>query len=202
MVALETKRYVYRAASGPKGPGVLEDYSQKIDFIGKLSPQVKAHLNIRAKSYGMGYFNSKKRFEEDVGIHRCDTSSRTIREAFARSRLIVCTYPQTTFSEGMHSGIPTIMLYSEKLWQLDSFFSGLLTELKDNGVIFSDPASAARHVNEIWKNPDEWWAQPDVTKVREMFFDMCGRVRADWLHEWEQFFRNELSGDNNVGSET
>ena len=94
------------------------------------------------------------------------------------------------------------MLYSEKLWQLDSFFGGLLTELKDNGVIFSDPASAARHVNEIWKNPDEWWAQPDVTKVREMFFDMCGRVRADWLHEWEQFFRNELSGDNNVGSET
>ena len=146
----------------------------------------------------MGHFKSKNRFEEDLGMHKVIPGSISIREAFARSRLIVCTYPQTTFSEAMHSGIPTIMLYSEKLWQLDSFFAGLLSELKGNGIVFSDPEAAARHVNEIWHDLDEWWAQPDIRNVREMFFDMCARVRPNWLNEWTQFFRSELPTSNDV----
>ena len=166
-----------------------------MDFIGELSPEVKASLSIRARSNGPGWFQSKNRFENDVGIHTSSPSSRTLRDAFARSRLIVCTYPQTTFSEAMHSGIPTVLLYPEKLWQLDNAFGDLVRELRKSRVVFSDPIKAADHVNEIWKDADEWWARADTARVREMFFDLCGRVRSDWLNEWVEFFENESRVD-------
>ena len=130
-----------------------------------------------------------------VGIHTSSPSSRTLRDAFSRSRLIVCTYPQTTFSEAMHSGIPTVLLYPETLWQLDNAFGDLVRELRKTRVVFSDPIEAADHVNEIWKDADEWWARADTTRVREMFFDLCGRVRSDWLNEWVGFFQNESRVD-------
>lgn len=195
LVAFEAALYPYRAQSGPKGPDIMKDYAQKLDFIDKLSPEVKASLSIRARSNGPGWFQSKNRFENDVGIHTSSPSSRTLRDAFSRSRLIVCTYPQTTFSEAMHSGIPTVLLYPETLWQLDNAFGDLVRELRKTRVVFSDPIEAADHVNEIWKDADEWWARADTTRVREMFFDLCGRVRSDWLNEWVGFFQNESRVD-------
>ncbi len=190
LVAFEAALYPYRAQSGPKGPHIMEDYVQKLDFIKELAPEVTPHLSIRARSNGRGWFQSKNRFADDLGIHKCSPSSRTLQEAFARSRLIVCTYPQTTFSEAMHSGIPTILLYDERLWQLDTAFGELVSELKKKRVVFSDPVLAADHVNEIWEDPDAWWALEDTTRVREMFFDLCGRVRSNWLSEWVGFFRS------------
>ena len=190
LVAFEAALYPYRAQSGPKGPHIMEDYVQKLDFINELAPEVTPHLSIRARSNGRGWFQSKNRFADDIGIHKCSPSSRTLQEAFARSRLIVCTYPQTTFSEAMHSGIPTILLYDERLWQLDAAFGELVSELKKKQVVFSDPILAAGHVNEIWEDPDAWWTLEDTTRVREMFFDLCARVRSNWLSEWVGFFRS------------
>ena len=104
--------------------------------------------------------------------------------------MIVCTYPQTTFSEAMHSNIPTILLYSEKYWPLHPQFDDLIEQLKLNKIIFTDPHEAAEHINTVWDDPDQWWQDPSTQKAVNYFFEMTGRVNDDWVDEWVGFLRN------------
>ena len=137
----------------------------------------------------MGWINSGKRYALDLGKDKISKHA-TLREAFSNSKMIVCTYPQTTFSEAMHSGIPTILLYSEKYWPLPPQFDDLIEQLKLNKIIFTDPHEAAEHINTVWDHPDQWWQDPSTQKAVNYFFEMTGRVNDDWVDEWVGFLRN------------
>ena len=192
VVGYEPKLYTYRTQSGPMGSGIYEDYIQKLEFSKYLSPNVSKNIRVRSSAYGPGYFNSLHRYKDDLGEDKISTH-KTLREAFEHSKIIVCTYPQTTLSEAMNSGVPTILLYTEHLWPLDPNFKSLLDNLVDNKIVFSCPKEAAEHVNKIWTNPGEWWGSTKVLQARENFFDMCGRVHKDWLDEWVLFFKSEIA---------
>jgi FkbM family methyltransferase len=104
---------------------------------------------------------------------------------------VVCTYPQTTFSEAMHSNIPTILLFCEEHWPFHPQFDDLIKELKHNKIIFTDPLKAAEHINQVLDNPDEWWLDPSTRKAVDYFFEMCGTVSDNWVDEWVSFFKSE-----------
>ena len=191
LLGYEPKIYTNRAQSGPIGDGVYDDYMQKIDFCNYLSTEVKKHIRVRSSSYGDGWFNSLNRYKDDLGEDKI-SSYKTLKKAIQHSRIIVCTYPQTTFSEAMNSGVPTILIIDINLWQIDKNFGEVLNQLKDIKIIFYDPKEAAEHVNNIWSNPSLWWEKPETIQAREYFFDMCGRVSDDWLDEWAAFFKENI----------
>lgn len=58
------------------------------------------------------------------------------------SKVIVCTYQQTTFSEAMYSCRPTILLLN-KYFELNPINNDLVTLLEESGIIFTDPVLAA-----------------------------------------------------------
>ena len=47
---------------------------------------------------------------------------------FDNSKIIVCTYPETTFLEAMYSGVPTILLYKRDCWETATKFDDLIKE--------------------------------------------------------------------------
>ncbi len=196
IVGYEPKIYTYRTQSGPMGSGIYDDYVQKLEFSRYLSPAVSENIRVRTSAYGTGYFNSLHRYKDDLGENKLSVH-KTLREAFEHSRIIVCTYPQTTLSEAMNSGVPTILLYSEHLWPIDQNFKQLLRQLKDNKIVFACAKEAADHINKIWSNPEKWWASSEIVQVRESFFDMCGRVSDEWLDEWGEFFEGALVNEQN-----
>ena len=55
------------------------------------------------------------------------------------SKLIVCTYPETTFLESMCSGVPTILLYLHDIWKFDDRFKSTVDNLYKNKIIFFIP---------------------------------------------------------------
>ena len=183
LVGLETSRYTYRAQAGPFGRNYTEDYNQKITFAKSLSDRAYQKLKIRSFSRGMGWINSGKRYALDLGKDKISKHA-TLREAFSNSKMIVCTYPQTTFIEAMDSKVPTILLYCEEHWQFHPQFDDLIEQLKLNKIIFTDPHEAAEHINEVWDHPDQWWQDPSTQKAVNYFFEMTGRVNDDWVDEW------------------
>ena len=189
LLGSETCRYPYRAQAGPSGRNYTEDYNQKITFAKSLSDRAYQKLKIRSFSRGMGWTNSGDRYALDLGKDKISKHA-TLREAFSNSKMIVCTYPQTTFSEAMHSNIPTILLYCEEYWPLHPQFDDLIEQLKLNKIIFTDPHEAAEHINEVWDHPDQWWQDPSTQKAVNYFFEMTGRVNDDWVDEWVGFLRN------------
>ena len=56
--------------------------------------------------------------------------------------------------------------------------------LRDAGILYKDPVSAAEKVNEIFDNPGEWWLSNRVQDAREEFCDRFAYARKDWLEVW------------------
>ena len=192
LVPLEQKRYPTRAQDGPEGRNYTEDYNQKIEFSKALSSAVYEHLRVRSAQVNgsNGWINSGDRYARDLGQDKISNHA-TLREAFSHSKMIVCTYPQTTFMEAMHSNVPTILLFCEEHWPMHPQFDDLISKLKQNNIIFTDPIKAAEHINTVWEDPEEWWLDPETQKAVGYFFEMCGSVGKDWVNEWVGFFGSE-----------
>jgi putative transferase (TIGR04331 family) len=116
----------------------------------------------------------------------------SLSDAYDDSKIIVCSYPETTFFEALYSGKPTILLYMKENWDFHSEFSSLISIMEDANILFTNPVAASNHINKIWDNPDYWWNLPKVVNAREEFFDQCGRVDDNWLDQWGDFFKEQL----------
>ena len=194
---LEQKRYPTRAQDGPDGINYTEDYNQKILFSHALSSEIYKKLKIKSAQVldSNGWTNSGDRYALDLGKDKISKYA-SLREAFAHSKMIVCTYPQTTFIEAMDSKVPTILLYFEEHWQFHPQFDDLIEQLKQNKIIFTDPHEAAEHINAVWDDPDQWWQDASTQKAVNYFFEMTGRVNDDWVDEWVGFFDKFLRNMN------
>jgi len=189
VVAFEQQIYVYRAQTGSGAGTLIADYNQKIDFIRKLAENPFQNVKVRAVNRGEGWFNSLSRYKKDLGRDKI-SNYNSFEEMLSNSKIVVCTYPLTTYLEAMLSGIPTIVLYKKEQWRFSPIFDKLIKTLESNNMIFYDSNSAANHINSVWSNPLEWWDSDSVLKARQMFFDVCGDVDDDWADEWSSFFRN------------
>jgi len=190
MIGLEFPVYSYRMQSGPGSDLLLENIEMNIEFYSLLNDKPKNNYRMKPALSNLGW-NTKQRYIDAFSKNNV-TQEKSLKNEINRSRVIVCTYPQTTFSDAMHSGVATILLYPKKYWELEDVFEKLTKVMKDAKIIFSDAKEAANHINNIWDDPREWWNSPKVMLAKEMFFDMCGRTNPNWTDDWSAFFYNEL----------
>ena len=83
-------------------------------------------------------------------------------------RLVICSYPQTTFFDSLLSG-PTILVYNPNQWRHYKELNKAYKTLKNNKIIFDNPVDAAKHINRIWHKIDLWWNEKEVIKARNLF---------------------------------
>jgi putative transferase (TIGR04331 family) len=185
IVSLDFGRYSYGAQSGPSSSLILEDFNQKLNFIKNIPYELQQYTKIFP--YPVSPWNFQQRFSDVFG-KKIISKYKDFNEAIYSSRIIVCTYPQTTFSEAMMSGIPTILLYTKKYWELAPEFDNLLSQLEEAKIVFSDPVLAANHISRVWGNPNKWWESKITIEARKKFFDDCLLVDKDWTSEWSLFF--------------
>jgi putative transferase (TIGR04331 family) len=149
-----------------------------------LNEEVRRHVRIKPQA-DQGW-NTAARYEAAVGAGRMLRVS-SIQHAFRMSRLVVCTYPETTFAEAMVSGRPTIMLYPDALYERNPVAFPLLERLRTAKIVFHDSARAAAHINAIWGDPDRWWNSPAIVTVRDEFRRQAARLDGDWVDRWTSF---------------
>jgi putative transferase (TIGR04331 family) len=190
IVGLDLGIYSYGHQSGPNSSLILEDFNQKVEFIRKIP--TSHQTNIKVFPYPHSGWDTKHRYVDIFG-KAIISSSETFIDAICNSKIIVCTYPQTTFSEAMYSNTPVILLYIEEYWELRPEFKTLISIMKDAKIIFSDADLAAKHIGEIYAEPEIWWASHKVVTARNKFYELCLRTSDDWLAEWDLFFRRELA---------
>jgi putative transferase (TIGR04331 family) len=189
IIGVEFPLYGARYCSGTISTLTLDDYHQKLEFINMLNSNIREHVKIRQLKDGN--WKIQQRYADKLG-EEISSSSHNLLEAFNDSKIIVCTYPETTFFEAIYSKIPTILLYKKEYWELHPEFDDLVKKMKSANIIFSDPVSASSHINRIWNDPRLWWDSPTVIDVRKEFFDQCGRVDDNWLDQWSDFFKEQL----------
>ena len=166
LIDYDSQKYSYRCASIPMGPLVLDGYNQKKEFIQILPNNLKKILKVRP--FPLGGWQTKARYQEDFG-EAIISSEPSLSSTIQNSRLIICTYPQTTFSEAMFSGVPTMLLYEEKFWEVQPIYDELIIALKKSNIMHTSTDSAAQHLALIAKDPMKWWKDPKTITAREKF---------------------------------
>lgn len=187
LLGFESPRFGYRVTSGPITNRVLDCYNKNIEFCEALSPHIQSLLKVRPYP-DMGW-QTELRFKEKLGASKIDSGSY---KTFVRnSRLLVCTYPQTTFSEGIFSGKPVILVYIPDFNETIEEAAELIDILIKAKIVFNDSLEAANHVNRYWDKLEEWWDSQEVVYARQKFHDFALNVDEKWVNKWVDFF-NEI----------
>jgi len=186
VITQETPLYPFRASAGPIGVGVLEVVPLVCSLFAALRAEIQQHF--RVKPYRNLGWRTRQRFGDAIGAERI-YADETYERCLAQSRVVVCTYPETTFAEAMASGLPTLLLYPAHLWEVIPQLQGLLATLRAADIVYDDAQRAADHLNRIWADPDGWWSSRAVVAAREQFFACCLDLDRRWLHRWTGFLR-------------
>lgn len=112
------------------------------------------------------------------------TSSVTFNKAMTSSSLIICTYPQTTFSDAMVASTPVVLLLSPEFWDFDENFSNVVDELTAAKILFTSYEKLAAHIMNIRKNPLLWWNSEIVESAKKLFFSECLLAEASGEKTW------------------
>lgn len=121
--------------------------------------------------------------------------NESLRQNLKKARLVICTYPMTTFIDSLLS-CPTILVYRPAQWQEISMLSNSYKNLKKNKIIFSDPEDAADHINNFWDKIDVWWNSKSVNKAKNDFlynFDYSPENKKNFVR-WSRFIQKQYKG--------
>ena len=192
IIGLDYHRYASRVTAFAHVEQSLVCLENTVQFCKALDLKVFLNTKIRPKpdSYNLGW-DTKKRYEDALGKDRI-FEEQSYYTVLKKSKLIVCTYADTTFSEALATGIPSILVYRPEFFEKIPEAQELIQRMEKAKLIFTDPIKAATHVNAVWDHLDEWWKSNQVRDARQFFFENALHIHYDWYKEWTTFLKNEL----------
>ncbi len=182
VIGLEMPLYTHRCEFTPLSSLILKDFDQKIDFMHSLNEEIRK--KVLYKPYSDRGWHLADRLQNIFNSSIQISEDSSLASVIKKSRLIVCTYPMTTFSEAMTSGVPTILLCLADNWEIDPEFAPLWKKLVKSKIIFSNAELAANHIEEIWDAPNSWWDSHEIKLAREDFLLNCCDVVKNWEMQW------------------
>jgi putative transferase (TIGR04331 family) len=184
-------RYVFRAAYAAIAGQTELVHEMVLNLESSLAMDVRRSFKIKAAPGLDVHRNTVKFFSRKLGADRVITVE-SLDEVMKSAKVIVCTYPETTFSEAMVTGRPVILIYPRELYERHAAAESLIAQLAAAQIIHHEVATAAAHLNRIWQDPSEWWSRRDVVAAREAFLRIALGHSADWRADWVRFFKSEL----------
>lgn len=187
-------KHIYHNSYYIKAPQIIYQLNSIKKFYKFLDIKIQQNTFIKphevwTKDFSFDYINFyKKIFKKNIIRHT------RLEKCINSAKIVVCVYPQTTFSNAMYSEVPTILFFNKDHYIFHDKFSKLIQQLVKNKIIFYDPRLAAIHLNEIWKNPYDWYNSYEVKKVRNLFLkDALSIVYPRNIKEEEKNWKNIFS---------
>lgn len=191
VIGSEVPRWVHRVHFYPMAQQCMTSLDYVFTLIEHLDEQVRKL--IRVKPYPRDYgWSTRKRYVDLLGSEKV-LSELNLYRVFSLSRLVVCTYPETTFSQAMASGIPVVLMYPNELNELNPIAFPLVEKLKAVKIVFHNPKSTAMHINAIWNDPECWWSSPEVLETRKEFSRTACDLDSGWQEKWKTFLTGVLA---------
>lgn len=164
-VGNELKSYINRISPGPMSINSSKTVEDLEKIIKNLKRKIRINVYYSPKKELIRYFKNKLlKLVSRKKILPTSTLDKNMKDA----KLIICSYPQTTFFDSLMSG-PTILVYNPNQWRHYRKLDKAYKLLKKKRIIFDNPNAAAKHINEVWDRIDEWWNKEDVSKARDLF---------------------------------
>ena len=102
-------------------------------------------------------------------MKKIDSVKETGKQSIAKSKLVIVDYLSTPYIESIISDIPTIFFHNEETYYLKNEFSDFFDPLLECGICQNNPIKAAKFLNQIKRDPQEWWESKLVQKNKSIF---------------------------------
>ncbi len=182
LVNMALPQQSYWMYSVPVGPQVGRYFDDQFQFAAALSSEVRSHLLVRRfpQEY---HWDVTARWRENDRRIKLVPSGVKMKKLLRHTRLYVATYNATTFLESFTHGVPTVMFWNPRFWELSADAEPYFEALRDVGVLFDDPVSCAKHVSAIWSDVSAWWLEPGVQRAVASFTNRFAYVGARPLRD-------------------
>lgn len=198
LVPYQGSRFALRADSQPASIQWLQAASQSVVFLKSLDDSLLSRAVVKAHPGAVPEADSAVAIQLAVG-NRVRVTRKTLRSSIRRAGFVVCTYPQTTFSEAMLSGKPVILLYDEDLHGIHPETVPLMRRLEQAEIAFRDPKRAAQHLDRFFFDPSDWWGSSTCFDARGAFLEALDCDSGFGSGPWMEMLGTELSlGDQKV----
>jgi putative transferase (TIGR04331 family) len=164
----------YHLYSVPIGMGQwLEYFEDQLRFAKSLDANLKSKLFVRLYKNDFGY-NQRERWLEEIPDIQFDSNHVDYVESIQNARAVVSTYNSTTFLESLAAGIPTIIFWNSKYFELRESAVPFFELLSDVGIFHETPESAADFLSRNLETIEIWWNSENVVKARNTFsWEFC-----------------------------
>ncbi|HIC59813.1 MAG TPA: hypothetical protein EYO71_07040 [Rhodospirillales bacterium] len=179
-----SQRYLYQMFSTPHGPLVLESIKFQEKFLKEVSRTVLSLLVFRLD--GERGWEEKLRWQNSSIPPKVYQGNMPYRDHLATSRVCVCFYNGTPFLETFAANYPTILCWDPRYTELNKLAQPYFKLLREVGILYDSPESAASKLNEIYQDPNSWWVSPKIQDARNKFCDRFARTSNDWLAQWKR----------------
>lgn len=144
-------------------------FNEQCKFINTLNSKIHDNLIIRLKTIEKGWEPSYDRWKDQFPKIYIDKGHSDINTLINKSKLYIGTYNASTSVECFSLGVPVVIYWNPYYWEINNSAKVYFDNLRKAGVFHDSPESAAKHVNLIWENIDDWWKSEKVTKAVNLF---------------------------------
>ena len=152
------------------------------EFLKKIENKIQDQLVFRIFGFDLRFPETLEMwnhfFAEAKIKVSIESSAENFGKSLSRSRIAVFAYYSTGFLECLAADRPAICFWQN---DLNDFSDDVLKDfqhLREVGLIYFTPESAALHVNKYWDDILIWWNNSEVKLVRQEFANKYARYSA------------------------
>lgn len=186
IVSYELHAWSIKASATPQSYRGLEILEAIASLIGNLNAPPVHQVILKRKS-GLPLWPQPWERLNGLVSSGLVLSSDSLKSELKRSRLTVCTYPETNYLEALLSGSPVILLLNPEVSVIDAPAQKVFEEMQKVGMAFTDPVEAADFISEHWQSVSTWWKSSAVTRVLDTISEYIAFPHPGSFNEWAKF---------------
>jgi putative transferase (TIGR04331 family) len=190
LVSSEMPRYLLRFTSSPVGCQILESWEDMNLFLSTVKD--KKEILWRPKTGSYSLYPQKLVAKKFPKIQIENHASCPLHKRLLKSRLVVVVGFSTVAFEALALNIPTLIVTRSTHWELENDAEFDFKTLQNAGIWWNDPVLAARHFNDICKEPSSWWDSLELQRVRQEFTFQYARTHQYWLKDWTEALKEDF----------
>ena len=193
ILSCETNRYPVRCQSWPYAEQYKLWFKEVCTLVENFKKDIYDNVTYRCISSENGYETIKQFEKKFKGLESTNTESSTLKEELTKTKIAICTYPDTPIADCITSNVPTIIIFSKKLYRLNDNTKKLIKNLEKNNIFFEDPILASKHINDIWENPQKWWQSKEIQSCVNQLRKKAFNLKDNWREEWSNYLKKEIN---------
>jgi len=167
----------------------MEKYCEdQIKFLRHVGPRYQRFISYRAfiEDHGLDISMRIQNACPDLVMEGWDIS---FQESLMKCKLFVCDHLGTVYAEALSLNTPTILFWDPESYIHRTEASKYIKNLHAVGILHYSPEYAAKMVNEVYANVDDWWNDRERQLARLDFCDHYAKNSPNAIDEWTNEFR-------------